>query len=87
MSFDKENYKGCASYVIKKIYEINGVEVDVLGQKKSEFVNVFDNVLETIFISFEHNKIDKDGGFELFFYDNLRNIYDIESNLTNVKGL
>jgi hypothetical protein len=71
----------------KKNYEINRVEVGVLGQKKSELVNIFYNILETIFISFEHNKINKGGGFELFFYDNSRNIYDIKSNLTNVKGL
>lgn len=87
MSFDKEKYKGCASHMIKKNYEINGIEVDVLGQKKSKLANVLGNVLKTIFVSFKHNKFDKGGGFELFFYDKSINIYDMESNLTNVKGL
>lgn len=59
--------------------EINEIEVNVLGQKMSQLVNVYDNILETIFISSKHNKTNK-GGIELFIHDNSINIHYMESN-------
>ena len=44
MVFDKENFKGCVSYVTKENSEIDRVKANVLWQENSKHVNIFVNV-------------------------------------------
>lgn len=87
MVFDEENYKGCASYLIKKNSKINGIKIYVLEHEKKETANVFSNIPKITFINSNHNITNKEERVEMSCRDNSRNIHDMERNLLTISEL